>query len=127
MVSATAPLTVATMPSLDVTALSSVYTFKDCEYIEQFLTAHPLALTLLQEAPLHIKRLFGANTLVQLEINFDPEYPQQRELWALIAADMGTPEKVQEAEQNLRRLHDEWLIHLPRALSGAVHFDMEQG
>ena len=125
MVSATAPLSVTTALPLEDTTLPSLYTFKDGEQIRQFLSAHPLALTLLQEAPAHIARLFGQNTRVRLEISLDPEYPQQRELWALIVADMRTPEKIQEAEQNLHRLHDTWLIHLPRALSGPVHFDVE--
>ena len=106
-------------------ALATHYMFKDCAQVRQFLEAHPSTLLLLQDAPNYISRLFGLNTPVRLEINCDPEYPQQRELWALIVADMETPGQVEAAEQNLRRLHDEWLILLPRSLSGNVHFDVE--
>ena len=111
--------------SLDMDALPSIYTFKDREQVRQFLEANPPALFLLQEAPVHLFSVFGAGTVVLLEVVSDPEFPQPRSLWALIRTDMGTPQKVEEAEQRLRRLHEEWLIHLPRAHSGSVHFDVE--
>ena len=111
--------------SLGIDALPAIYTFKDQEQVRQFLEANPLAPTLLQEASVPLSRVFGAETPIRLEVVSEPEFPQQRQLCALIMADMGTPEKAEEAEQRLRRLHEEWLIHLPRAHSGNVHFDVE--
>lgn len=104
---------------------SSFYTFDNQEKIEQYAASNPLALTLLEDALAHIAVVFGPDASVHLKLHCDPEYPQTPELWAFILADMETPEKAAEAEQNLRRLHDAWLIRLPRSLSGSVHFDVE--
>ncbi len=105
--------------------LPPLYTFAEREKVQQYIASNLPTRELLADAPAHIAALFGPDTSVRLEIRCDPEYPQPPELWALILADMSTPEKTLEAEQNLRRLHDAWLIHLPRALSGSVHFDVE--
>ena len=104
--------------------LPPLYTFSNREQVYQYVTANPLAQTLLADAPARIAALFGADTPVRLEVRCDPEYPTP-ELWALILTDMQTPEKALNAEQNLRRLHEAWLIRLPRALSGSVCFDVE--
>ena len=111
--------------SLDMETLPALYTFKEREQIRQFLESNPLALTLLQEAPVRLTSLFGEGTSVCLEVVSDPEFPQSQNLWAFILADIGTSAKMEEAEQKVRRLHEEWLIHLPRPLSGSVHFDIE--
>lgn len=105
--------------------LPPLYTFGDQEKVHQYVASNLPARELLADASAHIAALFGTNTAVRLEIRSDPEYPQPPELWALILTDMDTPEKAFAAEQNLRHLHDAWLIRLPRALSGSVHFDVE--
>ena len=125
MISSAPQPSVAATPALDMAKLSPLYTSPNREQVRQFLESRPSALTLLQDAPAHVESVFGAGTLLRLEVRSDPEYPQRRELWAFILAGMQTPEKVMEAERNLRRLHDEWLIQLPRALSGSVYFDVE--
>lgn len=115
----------APVAPVDMDALASLYHIDDSEGIHRYLLAHPLAAPLLLAAPTHIAHIFGPHTPVRLLIEQDPEWLGRQYLWVDIMVLMPTEADEIAADNLLHRLHDDWLIHLPRIETMDVHFSVE--
>ena len=111
--------------AVDMDALTDHYAMEDQEAVRLFLVAHPPTVDLLMELPAQVKRIFGREVPIRLAIYTDHEEPQSRDLYIILHADISTNAALDEAENNLRRLHKEWLVHLPRSTTRNMNFDLE--
>ncbi len=82
------------------------YIFRDPTAVTTFLRDHAYLVPLLDEAADQIARHFGEMTPVVLEVVVDREAENQRELFALIQADL----PFAEANRRLDELGDSWWL-----------------
>ncbi|MCG3159838.1 MAG: hypothetical protein JMDDDDMK_00863 [Acidobacteria bacterium] len=87
------------------------FIFKDVDYVfkrpapvEDFLRENPFLISLILEAREQIRRYFGADHTLALQLFYDPENPQNRQLILLIQARDGF-EKVRPL---LDQLNEGW-------------------
>jgi hypothetical protein len=98
------------------------YVFRGYWQVRRFLEAEPYLVPLLFEAYDEIRRLFGQNTGLALELTYDPDGgPESGELFALVQ----TSESVEEALAKLQRLDTEWWLATSRQARGKMNIDVE--
>lgn len=101
--------------------LSRVYTIDDQAAVGSFLRAHPELMGVLAQAATHLRRLFGPEPQVALEVVVDPEAEQCAQLVAYVC----TVLPVEEALARLRRLDEEWFLDQLDLVGGLFNFNLE--
>ena len=92
------------VPRQEIERLEDLYSFRGREEVTEFLESHSFLVLLLLEAYPHVKRHFGSDAPVFLEVVTDPEATNDRELYALI----GTRLPPEAALEKLERFDKEW-------------------
>lgn len=95
-----------TAPQELLDQLADAYTFRDGDSVAAFLLRHPYLVDLLMEARGEIRKQFGPETPVVLQLSSDAEAEHDEELLALVL----TPLPVDEALSRLDRLDETWWL-----------------
>jgi hypothetical protein len=77
-------------------------------------------LPFLLQAPREIQRVFGNNTILELELHFDYE-EEWKELFIVIKS----PYPAEKAIELERKLFDEWFVHIMDKVNNKLNFTEE--
>jgi hypothetical protein len=91
-------------PRQEIERLQEIYSFLRKEEVAGFLESYPYLVPLLFEACPQVRKHFGCDAPVFLEVVTDPEATDDRELYALI----GTRLPPEAALEKLERFDNEW-------------------
>lgn len=101
--------------------LDMLYTMRNEPSVQHFLSAYPVLIKVLNEAVPHIRKYFGPEPLVSLEIVRDPEMIGHQELFAYIR----TALPVDEALDQLDKLDEAWFLDQLDSVGGLFNFNLE--
>jgi hypothetical protein len=107
-------------PNVFNPSIENLYILRDANEVRGFLEENPFLIPLLQEAHIHIKKLFP-NSDVVLEVVTDPEIAGEKDLVAFIVVG----ENVEDASEMLDRLDEEWWLDALDRAQGQFHITLE--
>lgn len=102
-------------------ALERIYSLRSAAAVRRFLHSYPELLEVLLEAHIHLRRCFGSDLRVTLEVVSDPEVEGLEELFAYIHTRL----PVAEALARLDRLDDEWFLDQLDRVGGRFNFNLD--
>ena len=97
------------------------YWFRDPPRVQQYLHSHPQLEEVLIDAWPHLRRHFGPDVQVFLEVVSDPEI----ETWDQLIAHVRTAHQPEEALYRLDQFDDEWFLDQLSRVSGQMNFNLE--
>lgn len=97
-----------------------ISTWRRPDTVRRFLVRHPYLLELLPDAFRHVRRLFGADTPIELDITTDPEGTGPDVLFAYIV----TSRPVDEALVLLNQLDEQWYLLQPVDVLEIFNFNL---
>lgn len=100
--------------------VNSNYRFCGFEEVSAFLERFPRLIGLLHEAVPQVRRIFGTETTINLEVVADPDGRDLPELFASIAV----PASSGSALDKLERFDEEWWLSAAQP-DDRLHFDVE--
>ena len=95
---------VAPPATVDMATIAATFIVKEPARIRRFLEANAFLIPLLAAAPEEIRKVFGQETAISLDISCDSEAGESEELFAVIHA----RQTMDEALRNLRVLDRGW-------------------
>lgn len=107
-------------PRGDIEQLESKYTFENPMDVKRFLLANKYLIEIIFEAHRQIKRMFGEEITLFLELHCDPE-----EGWDELFIVIKSPYSAEKAVEFERKLFDEWFIHRIQDTKGKLNFTEE--
>jgi len=102
-------------------ALERFYSIRSAAAVRRFLHSYPELLEVLLEAHIHLRRCFGSDLQVILEVVSDPEVEGLEELFAYIHTRL----PVAEAMAQLDKLDEEWFLDQLDRVDGHLNFNLE--
>ncbi len=102
-------------------ALETSYRFRRAIAVRRFLQAYPHLVEFLHEARPYLKKHFGSELEVALEVVSDPEATDAKQLFAYIR----TALPVDMALAQLDRLDEEWFLDRLDRVGGLFNFNLE--
>jgi len=101
--------------------IEEIYSLRDPPTIRQFLRTYPQLIDVLLEAYDYLRKYFGPDLQVTLEVVSDPEVEGMDELFAYILTSL----PVDEALARLDRLDKEWFLDQLDRVDGRFNFNLE--
>lgn len=101
------------------------YEILEREQVLAFLAARPHLESVLEEAPRRVERAFGKKLPLRLRIFRDREESGSAELVVEIVSGKVGADAWKEGDRNLRRLHEQWLVAVPREVTRDLLFVTE--
>ncbi|MGQ9626068.1 MAG: hypothetical protein ACUVV0_04080 [Anaerolineae bacterium] len=105
----------------DMRQLEEIYSFRNDAAVQRFLYSYPQLAKVLLEAHVYLKKHFGPEPQVTLEVVSDPEVEGWDELFAYILTSL----PVDEALARLNRLDEEWFLDQLDRVDGLLNFNLE--
>ena|SRR5258708_15631255 len=112
-------------PKQTAPAALAAYTMPNEEEIVAFLEARPRLVGIVDEAPNRVERVFGKKLPMRLKVFYDREEPGSAELVVEIVTGKSGTEAWIDADLNLLRLHEDWLVGIPRDVISDILFVTE--
>lgn len=115
-----AEISVILKPQEDIRLLENIYTFENPPDVRRFLWTHKHLIEIVFEAYRQIKRIFGEEINLFLELHHDPE-----EGWDELFIVIKSPYNAEEAVELEKKLFKEWFVYKMDAIKGKLNITEE--
>lgn len=105
----------------DLHQVGELYSFRNAVDIRCFLYTHSQLTEILIKAHTYLRKYFGSNPQVTLELISDPETTGWEQLYAYILTSL----PVDDALDRLDRFDEEWFIGQLDQVDGLLNFNLE--